>query len=56
MCGSTVYWELKPLPDFLAVALGAFADPSFKTPAVSVYEEFAHPWAMPATGEMEHQN
>ena len=53
-CGATVYWEMRALPDFIAVALGAFADPAFQAPAISVYEEFAHPWVMPATHGMEH--
>lgn len=44
-CGSTVYWELDGLPEFLAVAVGAFADPSFQAPTMSVYEARRHPWA-----------
>src|SRR5688500_18875412 len=28
-CGSTVCWEIDKLPGFVAVAVGAFADPSF---------------------------
>ena len=48
-CGSTVYWYLDGLPDDVAVAVGAFADPSFPAPAVSVYGDRRHPWAqMPA--------
>lgn len=48
-CGSTVYWTLDALPDFVAVAVGAFADPAFPAPTVSVYDELRHPWAaMPA--------
>jgi len=54
-CGSTVYWEPDALPDFVSVAVGAFADPTFPQPYVSVYEERMHPWAF-AAGElpMEH--
>jgi len=53
VCGSTVYWEI---PGFVAVAVGAFADPSFPPPHVSVYEERRHPWAL-AVAELplEHQ-
>lgn len=47
-CGSTVYWEPGGAPDFVAVAVGAFADPSFPPPRVSVYEERRHPWALAA--------
>ena len=48
VCGSTVYWEPSSLPDFVSVAVGAFADPSFPPPHVSVYEERRHSWALAA--------
>lgn len=48
VCGSTVYWELTGASGFVAVAVGAFADPSFPPPHVSVYEERRHPWALAA--------
>ena len=54
--GATVYWQAKQLPAFIAVAVGAFADANFPAPQVSVYEERAHPWVMPATGGMEHMH
>ncbi|MBO9624562.1 MAG: GFA family protein [Sphingomonas sp.] len=50
-CGSTVYWEPEAMPDVLYVAVGAFADPGFPPPQVSVYEERRHPWALVA-GEL----
>jgi hypothetical protein len=40
-CGSTVYWEFG---DFVAVAVGAFADPGFPAPKISVYGERKHSW------------
>lgn len=43
-CGSTVYWELSGVPDAYAVAVGAFADPAFPAPRVSVYETRRHDW------------
>ena len=43
-CGSTVYWELAAFPDLVAVALGAFADPSFPAPKISVWERTRHAW------------
>ncbi len=43
-CGSTVYYELAGLPDFVAVAVGAFADAGFPAPTVSVYEARRHTW------------
>ena len=56
VCASTVYWTIAELPGFVAVAVGAFADPAFPPPRVSVYEERMHPWAL-ALGELplEHQ-
>ncbi len=48
VCGSTVYWELTGADGFIAVAIGAFADPSFPPPHVSVYEERQHPWSLAA--------
>ena len=32
-CGSTVYWEGKGFPGYVAVAIGNFADPKFPAPA-----------------------
>lgn len=54
-CGSTVYWEPHGMPDFVSVAVGAFADPNFPAPTVSVYENRMHPWVF-TIGElpMEH--
>ena len=51
-CGSTVFYELASVPDVCAVPLGAFADPSFPAPRVSVYESRRHPWvAVPEDAE-----
>ncbi|MBW8846359.1 MAG: GFA family protein [Burkholderiales bacterium] len=46
-CGSTVYYELQGLEDYLAIPVGAFADPDFPAPGVSVYEERMHAWVVP---------
>lgn len=55
-CGSTVYWEPAEIPDFMVVAVGMFADPSFPPPRVSVYEERQHPWSLAAAAlPMEHE-
>jgi len=43
-CGGTVFWEPDFRPDSLAVAVGAFADPSFPMPDKAVFEARAHPW------------
>jgi hypothetical protein len=44
-CGSTVCWEIDTVPGYVAVAVGAFADPSFPPPKVAVYEARRHAWA-----------
>jgi hypothetical protein len=55
VCGSTVYWEADGIPGFVSIAVGAFADPNFPPPFVSVYEERAHKWAFAAHElTMEH--
>lgn len=43
-CGSTVFWEARRLPDAIAVAVGAFADPGFPPPAQAVHGQHRHPW------------
>ena len=53
-CGSTVYYQSEEQPQLIAVPVGAFADPSFPAPRVSVYENRKHEWfAMPAGIERE---
>lgn len=54
-CGSTVYYTSADSPDLVAVAIGAFADPSFPPPTVSVHEARKHPWVIvPAAIEPDH--
>ena len=43
-CGSTVFYHQDQDPDRVAVPVGAFADPEFPPPTVSVYEVRKHPW------------
>lgn len=52
-CGATVWYELLGLEGFLAIPVGAFADPGFPTPTVSVYEERMHGWVVPPA-DAEH--
>ena len=55
ICGSTVYFELNHLPDIVAVPVGAFADPIFPKPRVSVYESRKHAWVITPQGDdIEH--
>lgn len=52
-CGATVFYTTEDAADVIAVPIGAFADPAFPTPTVSVYESRRHPWlSLPA--EIEH--
>lgn len=52
-CGSTVYYTVDGMEGFVAIPVGAFADPRFPGPTFSVYEERMHAWvAMPT--DIEH--
>lgn len=52
-CGSTVYWGIEDGSGMIAVAVGAFADPGFPAPGVSVWEERKHSWVL-APPDAEH--
>ena len=54
-CGATVYYTNDSIPDTIAIALGAFDDPYFVTPTVSLWEERQHEWVEIA-GDIEHQD
>jgi hypothetical protein len=43
-CGSTVYWDFSGGEGFVAVTVGAFADPDFPPPSFSVYAVRRHNW------------
>jgi hypothetical protein len=43
-CGATVFWTLAAVPNAIAVPIGAFAEPTFPPPTVSVYDSRRHPW------------
>ncbi|HUN40853.1 MAG TPA: GFA family protein [Acetobacteraceae bacterium] len=43
-CGTSLYWEADARPDWYGVAVGAFADPDFPAPSVSIFEESKHVW------------
>lgn len=46
-CGATVYYEAEGLEAWLTIPVGAFADPGFPAPTLSVYEERMHRWVVP---------
>ncbi len=43
-CGSNVFWETEGVSDTISVAVGCFADPSFPSPARTVWTESKHEW------------
>jgi hypothetical protein len=49
-CGATVFYELAGHEAFLGIPVGAFADPGFPAPRVSIYEERMHDWVAPPPG------
>lgn len=52
-CGTTVYSKGEKFPGICTVPVGAFADPTFPAPLVSVFEESKHAWVVPPPG-IEH--
>ena len=44
LCGTTVFHTEVGAGDSVGVAVGAFADPTFPPPTVSVYDCRRHPW------------
>ena len=53
-CGATVYYRLDPMPDMIAVPVGAFADGTFPAPGVSVYEARQYEWLQLLSGAIAH--
>ncbi|HEY5849642.1 MAG TPA: GFA family protein [Lysobacter sp.] len=53
VCGSSVYYLMDAIPDMVAIPVGAFADPDFPQPRVSVYENRKHHWVRVPDG-VEH--
>jgi hypothetical protein len=53
-CGSTLCWMLDIRPDFYGIAIGAFNDPGFSAPTVSVWESSKYDWVMVPTAIEHH--
>jgi hypothetical protein len=53
-CGSTLSCTSEDLPGLTAVAVGAFADPSFPAPIYSVYENRKHAWVAITGDGIDH--
>jgi hypothetical protein len=43
-CGATVYYVLGSAPEVVAVPIGAFGDPNFPRPRISLWESRKHHW------------
>lgn len=52
-CGATVYFDNDQFPGMIMVPVGAFADPTFPPPTVSVYGSRRHPWIAMPDGAIE---
>jgi hypothetical protein len=52
-CGATVYYQSDP--ELIAVPIGAFADPDFPPPRISVWEERRHAWVAVPPGAERHE-
>jgi len=50
VCGTTVYHTEEGEPGRVSVAVGAFAEPGFPAPQVSVYDCRRHPWVQLPAG------
>jgi hypothetical protein len=45
-CGAIVFYTLEGLDGFIGIPVGAFADPNFPGPNISVYEDYKHGWVV----------
>jgi hypothetical protein len=54
VCGATAYYEASFMDGFIAVPVGAFADPNFPPPTIAVYEARRHRWAVMPELQVEH--
>jgi hypothetical protein len=55
-CGATVFYTCSDAPEVIAVPVGAFADPCFPPPTISVFESRRHPWVIPPDAAEHHQD
>jgi len=49
-CGATVFYTNGDSEDLIAIPVGAFADPAFPPPQVSVWEQRKHGWVVVPDG------
>jgi hypothetical protein len=55
VCGTTVFHTEEGVADSVSVAVGAFADPAFPAPQVSVYDSRRHPWVQLPAGTVRFE-
>ena len=55
VCGTTVFHTEEGVTDSVSVAVGAFADPAFPAPRVSVYDSRRHPWVQLPAGTVRFE-
>ena len=46
ICGTTLFHTEEGNERSVSVAVGAFADPTFPAPRISIYDSRRHPWVM----------
>ena len=49
-CSATVWYAMSGMDGFIAIPVGAFADPGFPGPALSIYEDRMHAWVVMPEG------
>ncbi len=49
-CGSTMFWGHPLQADQIGIPVGAFADPSFPLPDVSIFMPYKYPWVVVPEG------
>ena len=52
-CGATVCWTADVRPDLCGIAVGAFNDPTFPAPSVSIWEQSSYAW-VPLPPGLQH--
>lgn len=52
-CGTTLCWTVERIPGGIGIAGGAFTDPAFPPPTVSIWENHRYDW-VPSVPGVEH--
>jgi hypothetical protein len=55
VCGTTLFHTEEGVTGSVSVAVGAFADPAFPAPQVSVYDSRRHPWVQLPPGTVRFE-